>query len=242
MAYPLIQSVDTQFGTVTVSDATWDVTYPTNLADGDLIILLIATFSNPSITPPANFIGGVQNVAGSTTRLLFAKALADGTETGNFTVTLGTARQGAWRTYRITNWYGEIGTTFDGTTSDGSVTCRFPGGSTSTSAAVNPPDMDPAGWDTEDTLFFAPFAATASPTISAYPANMPGSQSADVSGGASGATLGVATASITAASFNGDDYTISASVEWGIQPLAVRGVASDPDADFAPLIYGYGAM
>jgi len=222
MAFPTIQTADTKNGTVASNSASWTITYPTNLASGDLILLFLGADGAGAITTmPAGWIAsGFQLGAVS---ISIAKKISNGTETGTFTTNLAGSEQGGWRCFRITGWEGTIGTTFDGSATDGAVTGPgSPGGGAS--QFPDPPDLDPANWGTEETLWFATCGVDTSRTISVYP--LASNNSADVSGGSTGATLGVCSTNSAVGSLNPGTFTISASDDWGALTVAVRPAAA----------------
>ncbi len=220
MAFPVVQTADTKTGLVTSNSASWTLTYPTNLASGNLIFACCAFDGLPSCIWPSGWVKKVQGQGGigSANSVGLAAKISDGTETGNFTLSLGAAEQGAWRIFRITGWYGgSLGTDStndaDGLRYEGSVT-----GSPSTTP--NPPANNPANWDVLDTLWFAAISVDTSRTISVWPlANL---NTSDVSGGAGGATLGLCSKNDAVASLDPGTFTISSSDDWVAYTVAVR--------------------
>jgi hypothetical protein len=211
MAFPTIQTADTKTGTVTSNSTSWTLTYPTNIAAGDLLICFVAADGIPHVTFPAGWIQANDAGAGAVTSIT-AKKKATGSETGTFTMALGggATEQGAWRIFRIAaaNWGGTIGTTFDGTAATTGDVAHgiFVQGVTTN---PDPPNCAPVGWTSADLLVFAGCSLDTSRTISAYP--YASNNTADVSGGSTGATLGLCTSNVTAASVNPGTFTQSAS-------------------------------
>lgn len=235
MSFPVIETADTKNGTVVSNSSSWTLTYPTNLASGDLILAFVATDGSPSYSFPAGWVLVNGNVVGNggAVQGQVAKKLSDGTETGTFTLTLGASEQGAWRIFRITGWEGTLGTTWDNTNAaSGSVTIArvSAGGASST---PDPPNLDPLNWATEDTLWIATCMVDTSRTISVYP--LADNNTADVSGGAGGATLGLCTLNDAVSSKDPGTFTISTSDDWGAATVAVRPAAAAGPA--ASLIY-----
>lgn len=227
MAFPTIQTADTTNGTVTTNSNSWTLTYPTNLASGDLILAFLAGDGTPA--PSWGVAGFIDSVTGpAAVKLSWAKRVSDGTETGTFALSLGASEQGAWRIFRITGWEGTLGTGFLNGAGDGAVLAA--GTSTgSPSANPDPPSLDPNNWATEDTLWFAACAVDTSRTISVFP--LADNQTADVSGGSNGATLGLCTTNSAVSSLNPSTFTISAGDDWGAGTIAVRPAA---DAAYVP--------
>lgn len=211
MAFPTVQDADSKTGTQ-VSDATsWTgPTYPTNIAAGDLVVGFIGCDGNPTVTWPSPWIKIGDYVSGTACRLSIAYFWsAAGAETGTFTVTLSAAEQGAWRTIRVTGAHPtsapEVGTA-----------------ATGTSANPDPPNLDPAGWATEDTLWIACYGQDdGRRSQSAVPANYTNGFY-DTSGGPTGAALGTARRTNTIGAENPGTFTISAAQAWVAQTLAIR--------------------
>lgn len=222
MAFPTIADADTKNGTVTSNSATWTLTYPTNIAAGDLLVAFIATDGSPSLTFPADWIqagltGVMSASSGGAVRLTCARKDAVGTETGTFSLDLSASEQGAWRIFRIpaASWEGtqpNVQTAVDGDSATGA------------SSNPDPPSLDPALWGTEDTLWFAAIGVDTSRTISVYP--LADRNTADVSGGSGGATLGVCTSASAVSSLNPGTFTISSSDDWVAITFAVRPAAA----------------
>lgn len=222
MAFPTISDADTQSGVQTSNSTSWTLTYPTNLATDDLIVAFVATDGNTAGTWPADWESAVAPGVGAVS-ILWAKKKSLGTETGNFTLTLSANEQGAWRIFRIpaSTWEGTLGTNYGNTgASDGAV-CAVSG--TGASANPDPPDLNPVNWATEDTLWFAACALDTSRTISVYP--LADRNTAGVSGGANGATLGLCTTISAVGNLDPGAFTISASDDWETVTVAVRPAA-----------------
>jgi len=152
MAFPQVSDADTKSGLQSTNSTSWTLTYPTNLASGDLILGFVATDGAALPTWPS---GWEHDYRGSGDNELFwAKKLSDGTETGNFTLTIDQTQQGCWRVLRITGWEGTIGTVFGNGAASGSVVAIAtpPIG---TGTAPDSPSLDPNNWGVEDTLWFA---------------------------------------------------------------------------------------
>ena len=228
MAFPTIQTADTTNGTVTSNSSSWTLTYPTNLVSGDLILAFVATDGNTSSsapTPPAFPAGWTDTSNSESAVTLIAGAkISNGSETGTFSLSLGASEQGGWRIFRISGWYGSGANLGDsGAEIDQDGIAKRSTNDIGGSSTPDPPSCNPANWDVEDTLWFAVMAADTSRTISAYP--YASNNSADVSGGAGGATLGICTTESAAASVDPGTFTISASDDWVTYTVAVRPAA-----------------
>lgn len=226
MAFPQIIDADTQSGTVRSNSTTWMLTWPTNLQSGDLVLGFIASdgVSDPAGSTIQQFPNG-HSPESSAGVLTFFKRKSDGTETGTFTVTFANGEQGAWRIFRITGWSGVLGTNTVFTNfvaEDGDVVAEVR--HSGSSQFPDPPSVDPLNWGTEDTLWLAACAVDRSRTISAFP--LIDHQTADVSGGNNGQTLGVCTANSATSSLNPSTFTISASDDWACVTIAVRPASS----------------
>lgn len=213
MAFPVIVDADTQNAAVTTNATSWTLTYPTNLASGDLIVCLMAADGLVDFTFPAGWVGGNPSASGAVSICRAAK-ISDGTETGNFTVDLSATEQGAWRIFRITGWYG--GSLGDLSNGDGidSTFAAFATGN------PDPPSLDPTNWATEDTLWIAACAVDASRAVSTWP--LADRQTSQESGGGAGATLAVCTTISAVSSLNPDTFTISASDDWAAVTIGIR--------------------
>lgn len=217
MAFPTIQTADTKNGTVASNSNSWTLTYPTNLQANDLILAFVATDGNTAPTWPG---GWGRKRAGSSAAVSchVGAKLSDGTETGTFSLGLSANEQGGWRIFRITGQF--VTSIIDGVSED----CIANTSGSGASSTPDPPSLDPTSWDVEDTLWFAVCAVDTSRTISVYP--LADNQTADVSGGANGATLGVCTLNDAVASKDPGTFTISASDDWVTVTLAVRPAAA----------------
>lgn len=222
MAFPTIADADTKNNVVASNASTWTLTYPTNIAADDLLVMFLG-IDGGLYTPTATDwvrVDQTGNGTAVTLALLIKKAV--GTETGTFSVSIGGSEQGAWRIFRIpaNSWYGG---TLAGTGISNADGYSEAGASGST-ANPDPPSDNPTNWDVEDTLWIVATGVDTSRTISVYP--YAGRNTADVSGGSTGATLGLCTTTSAAASLDPGTFTISASDDWGCITFAVRPSAT----------------
>ncbi len=144
MAFAQVQDGDTQSGS-NAATTSHTLTYPTNLANGNLIVGFMATDGDVSQTWPAVFVGQRLSVTSALpeSRVRCLVGLSDGTETGNFTVTTGASEDGVWRVFRVTGANGEDAGDFsDGTDATGDNTSPDPGSATAT-------------WGADDNLWMA---------------------------------------------------------------------------------------
>jgi len=238
MTFPSVSSADSKSGTVTSNSTSWTLTYPTNIVANDLLLAYIGADGTPTATWPANWVSDLRTT--SANALHVGKKKADGSETGNFTVTMSASEQGAWRVIRIpaSQWEGTLGTTWINIGStEGSVSWdRTITGSPSSSP--DPPSTDPANWGTEDTLWIALAASDSTVTYSTFPTNYTQEDHttagghASTSGGANGAGLAVAYRQLNAASENPGTFGLSGSEDWAAATIAVRPAAVAAAASF----------
>ena len=224
MAFPTRQTADDKSGSVTVGTTSWTFTYPTNLVAGDLIIAIMGrpstTGGNPTF--PAGFVVANSSL---TRQLDFAKKLSDGTETGNFTVTISSNNTGGWIVFRITGWGGTLGTTFDNTAG----TCGDVARATSasgTSTTPDPPSLDPASWGTEDTLWIAScMCAAAAGNPTAFPTSY--------STGVRANGCGAADRQLNASSEDPSTFSQASSLAWLASTIGVKPITASP-SDIIP--------
>jgi len=219
MAFPTIADADTQNGTVAANSTSWTLTYPTNVVSGDLLLCFLAVDGSSTVTA-----SGWSAVNGTSAAISLAGLLkiADGTETGTFVATISGSEQGGWRIFRVTGWFGsglQGGSWVVGNDGVGMGAAN----AASATSTPDPPSCNPAQWDVEDTLWFAVCSLDTSRTISVYP--YVDRNTADVSGGANGATLGVCTTTSATASLDPGTFTISASDDWIAITVAIRPAA-----------------
>jgi len=219
VAFPQVSDADTQNGTVTSASTSWSLTYPTNLANGDLILLFFALNDVQTPSLPAGWV--VDYGTNSPVLQGIGKKKSDGSETGTFTLSITGAVTGAWRVFRITGWEGTLGTAGGNFSSSGAVPEATGSG---TSTTPDPPSLNPNNWGTENTLWFAVAGADASPSFSGFPASYTNTSS-DVPGG-SAPSMGIARRELTAASENPGTFTVSTSSAWICLTAAVRPASS----------------
>jgi hypothetical protein len=239
MAFPDPADADTKFGLVATNSTSWTLTWPTNCAAGDLVILAIAADGNPTFTTPGTWPIQARTVGPSNACVVEERLhLCDGTETGNFTMTLSATEQGSWRMFRIPAalWYGW------NATDDWAGCVQTNNAMAATS--VNPGGIttNPNNWDVEETLWMQFWSVDTSRTVSAYPVNCPNNRTADVSGGSTGATLISCSQDSAVASFLAGNCTISSSDDWAHVNVAIRPKASGPTTYFGatalPITFG----
>lgn len=157
MAYPVVP--DAVLEQTTASGTSHAITMPATVDAGDLLIVLVRTTGTINSVPAG--WSTLYDVLNTVRGAAYAK-LADGTEDGG-SATWGTSAAAVLRThvYRISagTWAGVIATGVEGTTSTGTA-----------SADPNPPSLNPAQWDSEETLWIAHAATSAAASgITSYP-------------------------------------------------------------------------
>ena len=218
MAFPVVQDADTTHDVVTSNSNSWTLTYPSNIASGDLLLLFVATdgtnFGTYGLPTGWKDDAGTDAeawfTAGPGSSAAFAYRIATGSESGTFALSLPAAEQGAWRILRITGAHAS--------------TIPEIAGASSSSGDPNPPSLNPANWDVEDTLWFAACSIDGKgggdPAITAWP--LADNQQHDVAGGANGASLGLCETGSAVASLDPSTFTVDTSQEWVAFTIAVR--------------------
>ena len=234
MAFPTVQTADTKNGTVTSNSTSWTITYCTNIAPGNLLLLFLASDGVGAQTTTGlpsgwNVICAINNA--SAVSGLIASKIADGSETGTFTFTAAASEQGAWRMYRITGWYGSGDFTTEDLGIPGASQRNFAGLATisnnSSAGSPNGAILDPTTWTgAEDTLWIDACMVDTSRTVTTFPSNMPDLNTSDVSGGAGGATLGNVMLNSAVESINPNTWTMSSGDDWVNFVTAVRPAAA----------------
>jgi len=161
---PDVSSIITQNFTTDVT--THNVTMPATVDAGDLLIVLFSNDGSATVTDPdgagawtqiSTQVDSGNNIRGSVWAIDAA-----GTEDGtNVNFQTSATERATSQVYRIpaSLWEGNIASVAAASVDNGSGT------------APNPPNFDPAGWGTENTLWIA-YAATSSHTsITSYPTN-----------------------------------------------------------------------
>lgn len=222
MAFPQIQSADTQTGSGSATPAVMN--YPTNLASGDLILYFFCLDARRTVTGPASpwvtahrpYVGG----GSSSSFLTFAwgKKVSLGTESGS-TFSITYTSSGGWccRAYRVTGWEGTIGSSFASGSSDGGAQMLFAEGN---GATPDPPSLDPS-WGVEDTLWLATDARDSTGAVTAYP--LPDHQGATTS---SGGIVAVCADELAQASLNPGTFSHAAGFNWIAATFAIQPAAA----------------
>lgn len=201
VAFPQVAATNTSSAASAGSAA---ISLPASIASGDLLIAVCGSFDDRTHTWPAGWTelydADTGNIAGSA-----AYRVADGSEGATVTVTFGSGNTvSSHMTFRIT---GHQGTPECGTAAGGN------------STSPDPPSLNPSGWDVAKTLWIAVGSARTTSAASAAPTNY--SNLLTVSSGSN--TSFAARRELEAASDDPSAFTISSSVEWQTQLIAIRG-------------------
>lgn len=208
---------DSRSTAITTNSTSWSIAVPAHNS-GDLLLLVLGTDGAPTINS-ISAVNGVSwtlnliNTANGTANKLYAAWLrATSTQATdiNVTVALSATEQGIVRVWAITGAHAStapaVGTVVTGT-----------------STTPDPPNLDPAGWATEDTMWFAVVSTDAAVSATGYPSNMDTATGfTDVSGGGNGAGLHTCRASSAVSALNPNTFSLSASETWVAQTIAIR--------------------
>jgi hypothetical protein len=213
MAFPTVATTNTS--RQDTNSLTHTVNLPASIASGNLLLVFFACDGNTTaeVTTPASGWSTLftQNVLADTAFLKVFYRFANGAEGGTIVITTGATEQSTHISYRITGAHASEVPAFSSTR---------PGAS---NANPDPPSLNPANWDIEDTLWIAAAAWDGSPTGTGYPTNYTGSQltNQNPSGSGSAGSI-VATKNNAAASEDPGTFTMSASEQWASATIAVR--------------------
>jgi hypothetical protein len=210
---PTVSSINTQtFGTNTTSH---NVTMPSTVDTGDLLIVLFSNDGNATVTTPAGWTAVTNGTQVSGTNIrgsVFAKDAA-GTEDGtNVDFVTSASEQAAAQVYRIpaAKWEGNIASV---------EAANAAGSSTST---PDPPNLDPAGWGTENTLWISYVAGGTYASTTTYPSNYTNGTHTVAGSGTTGASASSSRRDYTASSENPGSYTMSSTTDGVPFTIAVR--------------------
>ncbi|MCU0678065.1 MAG: hypothetical protein MUF19_00555 [Candidatus Pacebacteria bacterium] len=211
-AFPVVQS--TSSGGNTAVGLSTAITLPSGVTNGDLLMVF---FIKDGTAAPTSTVGtgwtALNGGAGTAQYSIGYWKIADGSDT--LTINHASSKT-AYVAYRITG--------HDPNTAPTEATAV-----TGTSVSPNPPSLNPAGWDIEDTLWISSFGwdrlGAAASNLSAYPTNYSGSQTSFVSGAtANDVAMAASTRNLQIASEDPGTATLSQSVAWIARTYAVRPV------------------
>ncbi len=216
---PTVNSTTTtNTGTGFATDSTTHaVSLPGTTASGDLLLMFLSTDDNSTVTGPgggwtqigATGTSGAGGVSGS----IWAK-VATGSDGATATFTTSATQSASAVVYRIlaANWTGDL--TSNGIAASTAVTAT-------TGTAPDPAALNPAGWDIENTLWFA-YNAGGTYTASTLPANYTNSTFIAGNSGANGASTAAGYRSATVASEDPGAFTMTTSSPNVAFTVAVR--------------------
>lgn len=213
MSFPTVAATNTS--QQTTNSLTHTANLPAGIVSGNLVTVFFACDGNTTaeVTNPASGWETLftQNVLADTAFLKVFYRWADGSEGSTITITTGATEQSNHISFRISVAHASEVPAFASTR---------PG---SSSANPDPPSLDPANWDVEDTLWIAVAAWDGSPTGIGYPANYTSNQiTVQNPSGSGSAGLIVATRELAAESEDPGTFTMSAQEQWAAATIAVR--------------------
>ena len=203
---------------------THNVLLPSNVENGDLLVVLGSLDSSHAATITwDNSTAGtwtqkyeLEDAGAAVFGLAYIKK-ADGTEDGK-TLGIGTddLEMSAWWAFRIpaAGWFGTLATGVDSATNSQSGTGTDP----------DPPNLDPASWAAEDTLWIAISHTDANKTVTSW--SEASNQNDSTNTHSSGANVAFSTVNANASSRNPSAYTISAAEQRIGGTLAIRPAAA----------------
>ena len=201
----------------TIASTTTPVaTLPSPIEPGDLLLVDYAVDADRALTWD-DVSHGTWSVQATETGngvigcYVYAK-VADGTEDGGtLTLTLGTADTSKWTAYAIQDWEGSLAGGFEATFA-----------APSSTATPDPPILNPAAWDVEDTLWISMLCADNNTTVSVWPTGYTENQLSP-NPGTSAVSIASATRTSTDASEDPAAFQISPARIALAGTLAVRG-------------------
>ncbi len=211
MAFPQVIDADTVTGGQSADTTQHPVTLPANRSNGDRILVCFACDGTPTVSgwPTGWTVVGTQNTTVGADKIVVAEKIVSGGE-ANFSLTTSVGEQSSYHAYRITGAHATTASEAAGIN-----------GGTST---VDFPLLNPAGWGTEDTLWFIVGAEdNGTRTVSTWPANYTGGQRRTGFGtSAAGVALATAWRELNAASEDPGILTWSAGPNAGGLTVAIR--------------------
>lgn len=225
MAFPSIA------GTPIVNNDTTGTSHsvglPTGITAGELLIVIFASDGAPTVTWPSGWDQAANNLIATTlstdVTMAAKQRVADGTESSPITVTTSVSEWTAWVTMRVTGWHG--------------TTAAEAGTATGSSATANPPSLNPANWDVEDTLWIAcacnDTGGTDNDDITAHPASYTSIGIALAGTQAGGVCLAASQRNNAVAAEDPGTYTAPTTEAWVAGTIGIRptGVAVIPPPD-----------
>lgn len=169
---------------------------PSSIASGNLLVLVFHVVGNTTITTPTGWTSVLNTADTTTQRTAIFYRIADGTEGSTVSVTTSASLRCEYRSLRFTGAHAS-------TAPEASAAAY------ASSNAPDPPSLDPAGWGTEDTLWYAIEAGNdATKTVNTYPTNYTGGVQHVSTGGTPG-QLALASRNLNAASADPGAFALS---------------------------------
>lgn len=215
MAFPAIASEVSSQQDTNATDHT--VTMPSGVQAGDLLVLAWAIDGRENVSGqiPDNWVQ-IANTAhsGDLASIRVFTKVATGSEGASQTITITSAQCSAHHVWRIT---GATGTP-EAAIFQGNV-----------DTSLDPPSLNPAAWDVEDTLWLALSSSDdATSTVTGFPSGYTGTGQVNADSSADGVTLGYARRTNAAASEDPGAFTISSAEGFCTVTVGVRPVADYP--------------
>jgi hypothetical protein len=220
MSFPTVVAVNGGNATVDATSVTINLPDGSDVANRLILLFFTSDGGGESFTWPTGF-----------TEIL-AEGRTDFTNGVAYQFTTGSegyASTGATTTLTITSVEQSAHTTYLLSGVDTATPPEAATATTGTSTAPNSGSLNPAGWGTEDTLWFTFASAnglsSTTPRFSGYPTNYTNGRS-DISAGGNGVVQGVARRELNAASEDPGAFTIDTSAGWRASTIGVRPSSS----------------
>lgn len=191
-----------------------DVSLPSNIVSGDLLLMFFACLDPEFSTPTLTWPGGWTELDTETSGVRshgIAYRIANGSEESTVVVTTAQTGYSAHQTFRVTDYQGTP-----------SITAK------ATDNSDNPDSLElTPSWGSSHTLWFSVFCAAdqASGPVNTYPTNYVGGQFVTSSAGY--ASVGSARRELTAASENPGAYDLDDDVVWFAWTIGIQGVGAE---------------
>ena len=195
MAAPVVQSrASSQTGTASLNHS---VAYPTGIASGDLLICIFNSHTGANFPVGWTVLAEIINFNDVMNIAYVATKVAEGTESGSFTVTTNASKKAVHFCYRIS----------------GAGTPTLTSGSHNATTNPDPPNHDP-GAGSKDYVWLATSCRNNTSSHSAYPTNYTNGQN-QLASGTGGVGASVAERTLTASSENPGTFTVG-SLTYGV--------------------------
>lgn len=200
-SFPVVEATNISS---TSGSATQVVNLPAGISSGDLLLIFLGMQDGRTINTPSGWTQLYNNNSDPSAACFYK--VASGSEGASVSVTLSSSSIGGHTSYRISNYQGTPeAATLNGPTS---------------SANPNPPSLTPS-WGSAKTLWITATHnrnPSADPSVSSYPANTTNG----IYGHVTGAGMATAQRQLEASSWDPNTYTMSASVAWCANTVAIR--------------------